>query len=385
MIYTLMHLDDAVLSFDMNSDGHVNTKSIVLINEKLIPVGAETGIKFSEWWEERAIPETRQFIKELKKQDSDASNIKLNIKNYALSLKDVYWIKPLSQNNIKWSDINLFENDFLDRYNLISEIKKVPKEGEKLSPASSPGELEKYWYKDANNNVFLVKGNYSNKIQQSLNELFATKLLERLKFNDFVSYDLVDVRCDAEKSVGCRCKSYTSDKVESYSLWQLLKKYNRTNAERKYTDSIKLLTDIGVNNPTDYLEKQIVIDYILTNLDRHMNNIEILRDTKTLKTIGMAPMFDFGNSMFFRYNSADNLPNDNKFERLETRSFSLKESKLLKHVKNKIEIDYDAILDRNLFDEVYLQDTTKDAEFYDALYRLYKKKVDKLRNYMNTL
>ena len=87
----------------------------------------------------------------------------------------------------------------------------------------------------------------------------------------------------------------------------------------------------------------------------------------------------------FRYNSADSLPDSREFERLETTSFVKSESKLLHHVKSKIVIDYDAILDRALFNEVYLKDTTKDSEFYDALYVLFEKKVNKLRNYMESL
>lgn len=46
---------------------------------------------------------------------------------------------------------------------------------------------------------------------------------------------------------------------------------------------------------------------ILTNTDRHLNNFGVLRDTHTLKSIGMAPIFDSGNSIFWQNPDCDEL------------------------------------------------------------------------------
>ena len=35
-------------------------------------------------------------------------------------------------------------------------------------------------------------------------------------------------------------------------------------------------------------------DFVLTNTDWHLNNFGVLRDSKTLKFIGIAPIFDSG-------------------------------------------------------------------------------------------
>ena len=110
------------------------------------------------------------------------------------------------------------------------------------------------------NEVYLVKGNYSNKIQQSLNEVFATKLLEKLNVKKYVSYDLVKVKCDEEDSIGCRCKSFTSPEVESYSLWQLLKKNSMTKTDDKYSATIKLLTNLGIHDAEEYLERHVYLE-----------------------------------------------------------------------------------------------------------------------------
>ena len=49
----------------------------------------------------------------------------------------------------------------------------------------------------------------------------------------------------------------------------------------------------------DFMDYQIMTDYLLTNTDRHMNNIAIVRNPDTLEVLGFAPIFDSGNSMFY--------------------------------------------------------------------------------------
>lgn len=51
----------------------------------------------------------------------------------------------------------------------------------------------------------------------------------------------------------------------------------------------------------DFLDYQIMTDYLLTNTDRHMNNIAIVRNPDTLEVYGFAPIFDSGNSILERH------------------------------------------------------------------------------------
>ena len=46
-------------------------------------------------------------------------------------------------------------------------------------------------------------------------------------------------------------------------------------------------------------------DYLFSNVDRHLNNIGILRDPNSLKFIDFAPIFDSGNSMFYNMSFED--------------------------------------------------------------------------------
>ena len=40
-----------------------------------------------------------------------------------------------------------------------------------------------------------------------------------------------------------------------------------------------------------------MLDYLIANEDRHLNNVGILRNEETLEWIGMAPIYDSGSSL----------------------------------------------------------------------------------------
>ena len=47
------------------------------------------------------------------------------------------------------------------------------------------------------------------------------------------------------------------------------------------------------------MDYQIMSDFLLTNTDRHLLNLGVLRDPVSLQFICPAPIFDTGNAMFF--------------------------------------------------------------------------------------
>ena len=44
------------------------------------------------------------------------------------------------------------------------------------------------------------------------------------------------------------------------------------------------------------MDLQCLVDYIITNRDRHENNIVFLRDIETMRIFDIAPIFDSGSS-----------------------------------------------------------------------------------------
>ena len=64
----------------------------------------------------------------------------------------------------------------------------------------------------------------------------------------------------------------------------------------RYQHLMSCCEDIGVNILPE-IDRMIVLDYIIANEDRHLNNFGLLRNAETLEWIGFAPIYDSGSSL----------------------------------------------------------------------------------------
>ena len=55
--------------------------------------------------------------------------------------------------------------------------------------------------------------------------------------------------------------------------------------------------ELGLPNVSRSLDQMIVLDYLIANEDRHLNNFGLLRDPDTLDYLGPAPLYDSGSSL----------------------------------------------------------------------------------------
>ena len=88
------------------------------------------------------------------------------------------------------------------------------------------------------------------------------------------------------------------------------------------------------------LEYTILTDFILTNTDRHFNNFGFLYDPAQHKLIGMAPIFDTGNSLFY---NKEFIPSRKYLLDIQVTSFLQKEVELLRLITDKQQIDLDKL------------------------------------------
>ena len=66
--------------------------------------------------------------------------------------------------------------------------------------------MQKKWCIDSNDKRFLVKGNYGNQFQQSINEVFASQIHEMLGFDNYTKYRLTKIKWENEaEGIGCAC------------------------------------------------------------------------------------------------------------------------------------------------------------------------------------
>ncbi len=130
------------------------------------------------------------------------------------------------------------------------------------------------------------------------------------------------------------------------------------------------MTDAAFDEFMDY---EIMTDYLLSNTDRHMNNISIIRNPDTLELLGFAPIYDSGNSMFYNvpYEQLDKL----HLDEIKTHSFIEKEIRLLTYVKDRSAVDLDKV---NMDFSIYEKDMYERKIRAPKLKELFEKKLLRL-------
>ena len=378
--YYLMHKDIMVCLMDIDPDGNIGN---IRRNEDAcahIPLGGRMNdMKFHDWWKDRAIPKTRQGAKPALLKLGYASTNSALVNNLALSLSDCYWIAPRGS-GLKWKDVNLFTNDFVDTFGeLTFNASYVPdlRNGTKFNFATSQGELQKKWCIADDGRRYMIKGNYGESYQQSLNEIFACDLHKKQGFDNFTEYSLVKITTENnQNALGCMSFDFCSEEVECISAWELLQTAKFKQNESVYYPLKEICIRLGMSeeNFTSFMDYEIMTDYLISNTDRHMNNISVLRNPDTLELIGFAPIYDSGNSMFYNI-SLDELSKF-RISDIKTHSFVEKEVRLLKYVENRQAVDLDkAVGDFCMYD----MDIGERHSRIPLLQALFEKKVQSLR------
>lgn len=122
-----------------------------------------------------------------------------------------------------------------------------------------------------------------------------------------------------------------------------------------------------------FLEYQIMTDFILSNRDRHLSNIAVLRDADTLEFIKPAPIFDSGKSMFVE----NTVPYDEKeMLRIETQSFMNTELKLLSLVHDRHLVDVSKLPSCDFIKDLYSLDENITEKRIDEVIRGYRMKIE---------
>ena len=378
--YFLMHKDIPVCLMEISDDGALGSVRRNEAASAHFPLGGQmNNMKFHEWWRDRAIPKTRHGAKSALQRLGYSSTNSALVNNLALSLSDCYWIRPREE-RLTWKDTNLFTNDFVDTFGEITinqdhmiDLRKETR----FNCATSQGELQKKWCIDKEGRRYMIKGNYGQSYQQSLNEIFAAKLHEQQGFSEYTHYSLVRLQVDGNvEGLGCMCYDFCSEDVECISAWELLQTIKIKQNESYYYPLKKVCLKLGMSEEkfSDFIDYQIMTDYLITNTDRHMNNIAIVRNPDTLQVLGFAPIYDSGNSMFY------NIPYEKlsqvRLDDIRTHSFIEKEIKLLQYVRNRSLVDIDkAEMDFSIYEKDVLERHIR----IPKLKELYERKLEKLR------
>ena len=150
----------------------------------------------------------------------------------------------------------------------------------------------KFWV-DENGKRYLIK--IDTPLHESFNEYASSQLA--LAFGiDCVVYEKIKVDLDGYEYSAIKCESYIKENDEEHTVYNIIREFPNkkiSSAEKFIWILDKLVEKTGMNKEylRDGLLKIATFDYIVCNLDRHLNNIVLLKSDKGYR---FSPLFDFG-------------------------------------------------------------------------------------------
>ena len=253
----------------------------------------------SNWFKGRGIPLWRDSLDLLLHRLNILAPTELLDKAFGLSLSDQYWLKPQNL-DVCYDDINFFDHDFsyteFMEASLSKNSKIITNDASLKTPNNTTdGMLKKAWIIE-DGVRYLLKGGYKNELLQPFNEVLASEICSRLGFNH------VDYKIAVYKDiVVSKCPCFINKDTELVTCNQIKNAMERHNNINDYEEYIKILENHGIKDARIKLEDMYILDFLIMNEDRHLNNFGIIRDVNTLKWLDLAPIFDNGQSLNIKY------------------------------------------------------------------------------------
>ena len=215
-----------------------------------------------------------------------------------------YWLKPCDL-DIKYKDINFFDNNFdyveFLEASLSKDNKLIKQEASLKTPNNTTdGMLKKAWI-IIDNTRYLLKSGYKNETLQPFNEVLASEICKRLGF-DHATYTLNIYKDNVLSKCPCFINSNT-EFIPAYQIESGIKENDKSDFENYIVE----LEKHGIKDARIKVENMFILDFIIMNEDRHLNNFGIIRDVNTLNWLDIAPIFDNGQSLNIEYYDANEM------------------------------------------------------------------------------
>ncbi|MBE5951821.1 MAG: hypothetical protein E7260_09560 [Lachnospiraceae bacterium] len=241
----------------------------------------------------RVLPISRENAKKIyqlfgvEQLQDEVSKAKIAILCRAVSLQDNYWVK-LEDEKITWNDVNL-------RTNSLSEIvTQVSLHGSSLSLSgmvhtpelTGQGAYAKAWIREEDG-LYLHKrganGSWESKIEVMVSNLLDFCNVPHLKYESSSSVDI-----QTQESVyTCKCKCMTTEDISILSGMDFTSWCNVRGVD-PYKEALKI--------DPEMIYKMWIVDYLISNRDRHGLNWGFFYDCNTMEILGCHPLYDHNNA-----------------------------------------------------------------------------------------
>jgi len=295
MKFQLMCKDVPVGSFEVNERFGRIAGDVRVDNGDYLPLSvfysSDYRTALQKWIDNRSVSANRQDLAAMLTAYQVETPSALSFKSLGLNLSDQYWFKPEGA-DFGWHEVNLFEHDFAEQ-----SFRSISGQGSSsyTPDSSSNGALPKFWKIQQGKRILYKEGSAPFD-QQPYNEVFAAGLLEVLGL-PHVSYVLVQNET-GEKAYSA-CETFVTTETEYVPAQEILAAVPKLNHENSYQHFQRCLEELSIPVARQEIDEMLMFDYLINNADRHYGNFGFVRNVESRQFVGMAPIFDNGNSLWY--------------------------------------------------------------------------------------
>ena len=253
-------------------------------NDQVVQIRIKNAEFFTRYLASRTIRTTKANYKKLmnaahlSQVQTDSEKAKIAIACRLLSMTDCYWLKTEDQDTL-WEDVDLKHNSLSEAVALIAlhgtslTIQGVAHTPEFLQMGTSPSA----WRREGGKNWFYKKSTKNG--SESEIEIEVSGILDH--FN--VSHVAYLPASDEASSRMCKCENMATDDLSSVDAEDVKLYMDRTGGN---------FLQFALNLDGDSVYRMCIVDYLISNMDRHFGNWGFYQDANTGELLGCRPLMD---------------------------------------------------------------------------------------------
>lgn len=219
---------------------------------------------------------------------TDEQRIRIAMVCRAVSVLDPYWLKFDDDKDICWSKVDVKQNPLNE---IVAQValhgKSLTLQGSPVTPElTTNGAYAKAWRRHEDGNLWLYKlganGNTESRI-----EVMCSDLLDKMNV-EHVHYEAGK---DEDKYV-CMCPCMTTENKAILTGMEF-QSYCNVNGIDPDVEMFEI--------DKESIYKMWIVDFLISNRDRHGQNWGFFYDTETMEILGCHPLFDHNNAFDIDY------------------------------------------------------------------------------------
>lgn len=300
----------------------------------------------------RVLPLTRTNAKKIynilgaSQSQSMTNKLRISLMCRAVSLLDNYWVKN-DTDTCSWKDVSIRDNPLNEVFTQIAlRGVSVSLQGEIHTPEiTTNGAYAKAWKRE-NDGLWLYKKGHNGNFEAKV-EVMVSNILDNMNVSH-VTYKAAE----DQDEYCCKCPCITTEEISLVDAETVEAWFNRR--EKTFMSYVQ-------KNYADDLYKMWIVDYLISNPDRHSQNWGFLFEADTTRIIGLHPLFDHNNAFDVQYMQnpdADYIANS---------QFTMREA--AQYARKRVEIHY--------YDDFTREDFLTERQYQSFMSRLKELRIFK--------